>query len=221
MKFLNDYNFFLSLGNLGACNIPLDKSWKHLFNGVLQAPIFLILDSQKKKRNICSRFGIVFYYWCQGFEPLPVPPGSAHVCKQMIMDHWKACVYNFWRADRCQSSLLHTLCGVSMCVRLVELDMVICIMEAGGSSRGWIWQPTLLHSYSCSWPWDQCSNVKCAHAFQKNHTSLKLSNFFATLHNLNFFFDIGRFELKILWCLTILRKYMQWNDALKLFEFPT
>jgi hypothetical protein len=46
----------------------------------------------------------------------------------------------------------------------------------------------------------QCSSLKCAHAFQReglqnNHTSLKLSIFFATLHKKEL--DIGHFELDI------------------------
>ena len=61
---------------------------------------------------------------------------------------------------------------------------------------------------------EQCSSLKCAHAFecegfQNNHMSLKLSNFFATLYKK--ILDIGRFVLnmEIIWCLTILKKYMQ------------
>ena len=61
----------------------------------------------------------------------------------------------------------------------------------------------------------QCSSLKCAHAFQSerlqnNHTSLKLSNFFATLHQKKPL-DIGRcvLNMKIVWCLTILKKCMQ------------
>ena len=60
----------------------------------------------------------------------------------------------------------------------------------------------------------QCSSLKCAHAFQceglpNNHTALKLSNFLATLHKKKL--DIGGFVLnmKIIWCLTILKKYTQ------------
>jgi len=59
--------------NLRACNIPLERSWKHLSNGVLHVPKFLTLQSQNEKE---CRFGIVFYYWCQGGWA-PCPPGSA------------------------------------------------------------------------------------------------------------------------------------------------
>jgi hypothetical protein len=46
----------------------------------------------------------------------------------------------------------------------------------------------------------QCSSLKCAHALQceglqNNHTSLKLSNFIATLHTKKL--DIGHFVLNM------------------------
>jgi hypothetical protein len=104
----------------------------------------------------------------------------------------------------------------------------------------------------------QCSSLKCAHAFQceglqNNHTSLKLSDFVATLHRkthlvlaaldwvwekitpvsryqhecepvnlmLITVFRDARLSMKTIWCLTILKKYMQWNDAQILYRFPT
>ena len=63
------------------------------------------------------------------------------------------------------------------------------------------------------------------------HMHFKVKGFkIITLHS-NFFcntsqkekFCIGRFVLnmKLIWCLTILKKYMHQNDTLKLFRFPT
>jgi hypothetical protein len=71
-------------------------------------------------------------------------------------------------------------------------------------------------------------SLKCAHAFQcegrqNNHTSLKISKPFLqhfTEKKNNLIFAVLYRIWYIIWCLTILKKYMQQNDALQLFRFP-
>ena len=62
MHSLNDYKFvflFTSLNfrNLGALNIPLERSCKYLSSGVLHAPKKFKGRVVKEKRKICSRSG--------------------------------------------------------------------------------------------------------------------------------------------------------------------
>ena len=45
-----NYNFW----NLGTFNIPLERSWKYLSNGILHAPKISKITVAKEKQKICS-----------------------------------------------------------------------------------------------------------------------------------------------------------------------
>ena len=52
---------------VGACNIPFEKSWKHLSNGISHAPEYSILQLQNAFSFFCSR--LVTVYQCGQKEP--------------------------------------------------------------------------------------------------------------------------------------------------------
>ena len=150
-----------------------------------------------------SKLTLVWMGWMDGPSTSPFYSTNDSTQTYLNMDPWP----KFMRIFMCVTvyviaTLLHVSCGLKV-DRFLRIE--------GPFTR----VPRSVQVWSA-----------CAHAFQceglqNSHTSLNLSNFFATLHQ-NRELGIGRFVLnmKIIWCLTLLKKYMPIKWYTKLIQGP-